>query len=640
MASIPREIDKVKLAGYTYGLDLPGVVLYRDPCHRMYPQKQFQIEGVGGEFWKEWTMRSWHGGERLERILSAEERDSFRYHDAEGVDAALLSKWGELRLASALTRSLYTQSASMPMTATSDGTKLIVGLSVAPYIKLWTYAGSWADATAVYGSGAVTDLVTAGTTLYGVRGGCVITSTDSGANWTQVGSYTTATGVAYVNEDLWIGKSDGVYNHTDSEAVSALGCTAIAGYRENIYFGKDRRLYRYDGRATYLYDELPMGFNLTALIPYRQVLLILGYFKVRGGYRGAVYYIVSGSENHLFSLGDYSADHRIYACCGSDDEIFFANPKRGGADRYDLEVGGITNGPSWGEAGTIPFKSMAVCEGYLFIGRYVNLESGTAKATGSDTTHTALRSAASATDDAYNGETIYFTSGTGEGQVATITDYAGDTKIATHTAVETPADDTTTYYIGKDGVYMADIANPTSWVTTGWATTAEYDFEWSNDAKLFGSIYMEHRALVQGETIDVDYSLDGGNTYHNAGTSNMAGSVNKTLTLDDVTGQTIKLKVTLSGPGTSTPTLTKLVVRAAACTDAKWMWDLRFLIIQKWGGTESINALREANDSQRQLDFEDRDGQKYKVVIENMNIDADPDPNKHSAHVSIRLREV
>lgn len=565
--AIPRQIDQITLAGTTYGLDLPGAVLYRDPAHRMYPQKQFQIEGMGGEFWKEWTMRSFHGGERLERVLSDDDLDSYRYHDAEGLDQSLLSKWGELKLSSSLTQSLAVQSATMPMTVTSDGATLIVGLAVSPYIKKWTSAGGWADATAVAGSGAVTDLITAGTTLYAVRGGAVLTSTDSGANWSAVGEYTTAVGVAYVNEDLWVGKSDGVYNHTDSEEVTTLGCDCIAGYRENVYFGKDRRLYRYDGRATYLYDELPMGFNLTALIPYRQVLLILGYYKIRSGYRGAIYYIVQGTENHLYSLGDYSADHRIYACAGSDDEIFFANPKRGGADRYDLEAGGITNAPCWGEAGTIPFKSMAVCEGYLFIGRY-------------------------------------------------------DKTSAT------------------DGIYIADIQNPSAFATSGWLTTAEYDFGWSNDVKLFGSIYLEHRELAQGQAIDVDYSLDGGTTWLDAGTSAVAGTTNKTLTLDDVTGQTIKVKLTLTGTGTSTPTLTKLVVRGAACTDSKWMWDLRFLVIQRWGGVASLTALRDAIESQRQLDFEDRDGQEYKVVVESMSIDADPDPKQNSAHVSIRLREV
>lgn len=565
MGLIPRKVDQIKLAGNVYGLDIPGAVLYQTPAHSKYPQRQFQIEGPGGEAWKEWTIRSWHGGERLERILSEDDRDSFRYHNAEGLDQATLAKWGELKLASALTRSLEVQSENMPMTVSSDGAKLIVGLAVSPYIKTWTTSG-WANASSVAGTGAVTDLITAGSTYYAVRGGSVLTSTD-GSTWAALGSYTTAVGLAYVNEDLWVGKTDGVYNHTDSESISNLGCTAIAGYRENIYFGKDRRLYRYDGRATYLYDELPMGFNLTALIPYRQVLLILGYYKVRTGYRGAVYYIVSGSENHLYSLGDYSVDHRIYACAGSDDEIFFANPKRGGADRYDLEVGGITNGPCWGAAGKIPFKSMAVCEGYLFVGRYDN---------------------ASATD----------------------------------------------------GIYVADLAAPSTWRSSGWVTTPEYDFEWSNDAKLFGSIYIEHRVLAQGESIKVEYSLDNGTTYYEAGTSSMAGSVSKTFTLNNVIGNNIKLRVTLAGPGTSTPTLTKLVVRAVPLTDTKWTWDLRLLVIDKWGGSASIKALEEAVMLRKQLDFEDRDGREYKVFIDSMKIDSDPDPNQATAHISMRLREV
>lgn len=565
MADLPSRIDQIKLAGRTYGLDIPGAVLYREPAHRKFPQRQFETQGEQ-QFWKEWTMSSWHGGERLRRILTEDDLKSFRYHDAEGLDEALLAKWGELKLAPALVRSLEVSSANLPMTVSSDGSKLILGLTVSPYVKVWTYTGGWQDATSVPGSGAVTDLITAGSSFYAVRGGAVLSSTD-GFTWTEVGSYTTAVGLAYVNGDLWIGKSDGVYNHTDNEEITTIGCTCIAGYRENVYFGSDRRIYRYDGRATYLYDELPLGFVVNVLIPYRQVLLILGHYKVRTGYKGAVYYIVNGAENHLYSIGDYSADHRIYACAGSDDEIFFANPKRGGADRYDLEVGGLSNGPCWGEAGHIPFKAMAVCEGYLFVGRYDN--------------------------------------------------------------------DTAT-----DGVYVADIQSPSGWNTTGWLSTSEYDFGWSNDAKLFGSIYIEHVALKADESIRVEYSLDGGTTYYIAGTSNTPGATSKSFTLNNVVGYAIKLKFTLSGPGTSTPTLTKAVVKATALADAKWAWDLRLLITRKWGGEDAIEDLQKAYQRRSLLDFTDRDGRSYKVVIENMTIDADPDPEKAAAHVTLRLREV
>ncbi len=568
MGGIPKKIDQITLDGTIYGLDIPGAVAYGGtPAHKQYPQRQFQIEGAGGEFWKEWTIPSWHGGERLERILSEADLGKFRYHDAEGLDQAILSKWGELKLCSSITRSLAVQSVAMPMTVSSDGATLMVGLDESPWVKLWTYAGGWANATAVAGSGTVTDLITAGATLYGVRGGAVLTSTNAGANWTAVGSYTTATGVAYVNGDLFVGKSDGVYNHTDSAAITTEPVTVIAGFRENVYAGRDRRLYRWDGKAWYLYDELPMGYNMTALIPYRDVLFILGYFKIRTGYKSAVYYITGGGENHLYSVGDYSADSRMYACAGSDDDIYFANPKRGGADRYDLEVGGISNAPIWGSAGAIPFKSMAVCEGYLFIGRYGNVA-------------------------------------------------------------------------GTDGIWYADLQNPTAWKTTGWVTTAEYDYGWSNDKKLFGSIYLEHKALVQGESINVNYSIDGGTTYYDAGTSAVAGSTNKTLTLDNIVGTTLKLKVTLTGPGTSTPTLKKLVARGAACTDQKWMWDLRILTIPDWSGVKVIAAFKESIKSQKQLVFVDTDDQTYNVIIEDASIGRDPDPKLASSHINMRLREI
>lgn len=562
---IPSNIDQITLDGTVYALDTPGAVL-GESCRKKYPQKQFQVEEEG-EFWKDWTMASFHGGERLERILTEDDYNSFRYHDAEGLDQALLSKWGEVKLCSSITRSLTIQSASMPMTVSSDGTTLFVGLDESPFVKLWTNAGGWANATAVAGSGTVTDLITAGATLYGVRNGAVITSTDAGANWTAVGSYTTAVGVAYVNGDLFVAKSDGLYNHTDSATITTEPLTVVAGYRENVYAGRDRRLFRYDGRAWYLYDELPMGFNMTALIPYRDVLLIIGYWKIRSGYKSAVYYVKGGGENHLFSVGDYSADWRMYAAAGSDDEIFFANAKRGGADRYDLEVGGITNGPIWGAAGAIPFKSMAVCEGYLFIGRYDNVA-------------------------------------------------------------------------GTDGVWRADLQAPTAWKTTGWLTTAEWDFGWSNDKKLFGSVYIEHKALVQGESIDVDYSIDGGTTYYDVGTNSVAGSVNKTFTLDNVTGQVIKLKVTLTGAGTSTPTLKKVVVRAAAMTEQKWMWDLRLLATRRYRGGVAITALEDSIDDQKQLGFTDIDDKSYSVVVSEAVIASDPDPRNESAHISVRLREV
>ena len=71
---------------------------------------------------------------------------------------------------------------------------------------------------------------------------------------------------------------------------------------------------------------------------------------------------------------------------------------------------------------------------------------GTAQA-GAASTIT-LASGSSASDDAYNGWTVEVTSGTGSGQVRTISDYVGSTKVATvSTAWATPPDATSVYNI-------------------------------------------------------------------------------------------------------------------------------------------------------------------------------------------------
>lgn len=60
---------------------------------------------------------------------------------------------------------------------------------------------------------------------------------------------------------------------------------------------------------------------------------------------------------------------------------------------------------------------------------YVFTDSGTA--TSGSTNTVALRAGASATNDVYNGSTIYITAGTGVGQIRLISDYDGATKVAT-----------------------------------------------------------------------------------------------------------------------------------------------------------------------------------------------------------------
>ena len=77
---------------------------------------------------------------------------------------------------------------------------------------------------------------------------------------------------------------------------------------------------------------------------------------------------------------------------------------------------------------------------------YVNTNTGTAQA-GSISTTIKLAATASATDDIYNGMTVYISSGTGSGQIKVITDYVGSTKIATVSAWTTTPDATSVYEV-------------------------------------------------------------------------------------------------------------------------------------------------------------------------------------------------
>ena len=77
---------------------------------------------------------------------------------------------------------------------------------------------------------------------------------------------------------------------------------------------------------------------------------------------------------------------------------------------------------------------------------YTDVHSSTAQATGNDSTHIKLATTASAVDDAYNNSTVYISLGTGNGQLRTITDYDGTTKIATVTPAWTTNPDQTSQY--------------------------------------------------------------------------------------------------------------------------------------------------------------------------------------------------
>jgi hypothetical protein len=76
-------------------------------------------------------------------------------------------------------------------------------------------------------------------------------------------------------------------------------------------------------------------------------------------------------------------------------------------------------------------------------------------ATAATSTSITLAAAASAVDDAYNGQEVYVYEGTAAGQRRTITDYVGSTRIATVAAWAVNPDSTSSYEVGALGLSLA-----------------------------------------------------------------------------------------------------------------------------------------------------------------------------------------
>lgn len=560
----------VTLAGTRYKLDTTRGP--DDPPFVTKPQHYFVAEEKE-RFWQIWAQRSFHQGERAKRILQPSDLELMAYDDGEGVD---VSTWGEVKLQPALTRSLVVSSPSLPMAVSNDGSRVLCGHeSLGGYYLSKYVSGTWTQVTTPVAY-AVTDIQWGtGTTVYAVANGRLIESTDAGDTWvlsSKTGVATNIVGITFC-ANQWYTLTPSALKYWDGAAwktAASWGGDCICTHMEDVYWAKDALLYRYNGQGAFQADRLPAGFTIRALYSIGSILWILGYFNVQGGKRGAVYYLMDGRRAHLYSLPSTSgsADYTIQAAAAGDDEVYLANQKRGGADRYDLTDGGLSSGPAWGATGAVPFKSMAYANGYLLVGRYDNNAS-------------------------------------------------------------------------TDGVYIANIASPSTYRASGWITTPENDYLYPHDFKVFSQIVVKHKALAAGESIAVDYSLNGGATWTSAGSSTTLGATTKTIALPSVRGQSIKLKATLNaGTGNaSTPTLTMLRCDAAPVTEAKRMYYVRLLITSFEAGKVKLPALWAANDDQTVIDFVDIYGTTRQVVIEDM-VDEVYTGDKWTSRVFLQLREV
>lgn len=95
--------------------------------------------------------------------------------------------------------------------------------------------------------------------------------------------------------------------------------------------------------------------------------------------------------------------------------------------------------------------------------------------------------------------------------------------------------------------------------TSGWFTTPIFDGD-SNLDKVWDDVTVACEPLSAGESIKVEYSTDHGNSFNEIGTVNTPGATRYIFDLG-VTAQALQLRVTLQGPGTSTPVLSVVSAR-------------------------------------------------------------------------------
>lgn len=117
----------------------------------------------------------------------------------------------------------------------------------------------------------------------------------------------------------------------------------------------------------------------------------------------------------------------------------------------------------------------------------------------------------------------------------------------------------------------------TTFYSSGNFVTSEYA-EISAIDKLYYDVVLNFAALASGESIQVEYSLDGGATYTSLGTASFSvdGAItNKNFLFGDaIVSKTLVLRITLAGGGTTTPTLKDSSTRFVPVITTKKLWNL------------------------------------------------------------------
>lgn len=146
--------------------------------------------------------------------------------------------------------------------------------------------------------------------------------------------------------------------------------------------------------------------------------------------------------------------------------------------------------------------------------------------------------------------------------------------------IPSASDGSTILYINEAG----DAADNNVYRNTGSSYFASGNFVTSEYAeisaidKLYYDVTCNFAALASGESIEVEYSTNGGSSYTSIGTASFSADgaiTNKNFLFgDNIVSKTLVLRITLAGGGTTTPTLKDFSTRFIPIVSTKKLWNL------------------------------------------------------------------
>jgi len=176
-------------------------------------------------------------------------------------------------------------------------------------------------------------------------------------------------------------------------------------------------------------------------------------------------------------------------------------------------------------------------------------------------------------------------------------------------------------------VYKLD---PASYNSSGTLETVRFDAELPSVDKAWRRVTVTHSPLASGQSVSVDYRLDGATSWTSLVSNNTVGSTTSTATFANGTaGREIELRYTLASGGTNTTIVKAVLVEYALVPDTRREWQFDVLLegtasaplrtrdgaVESLTGAQLSAALWTSRGTKGTVAFTDLDGSSYRVYF-------------------------